>query len=483
MLVAASLVYERSRISQEQHQRLSTKAKVIDENINRQLEGVANALASVAQDFDELNGSPRWMERRLIALTDAMPGVRTLNVLDNTGHIVASNRENLIGLDLSGREYFQTAVRLADPNRLYLSEPFETVLGVYSINLVKVMVQPDGTVSHVISATLDPTFFQVLLSSVLFAPDVWVALAHQNGLLVLHYPERPELLGLNLNQPGSFFSRHMASGQPASFLTGIVKTTGAEGWMAQRTIDMSDLGIQGTLVVAVARSPRKALEQWTVLLAIGIATVVLASLVFSLGLLALHRMQDRARTVLAQEEYLRQKAEEEIRHMAFYDALTKLPNRRMLYDRLEQMLAASVRRGRYSALLFLDLDGFKQINDQFGHDKGDLLLQEVARRLQAETRQEDTTARLAGDEFVIMLAELHKSADEASRLAARVVEKVLAALAQPFDLDGTRFNCTASVGVTLFGAKDEPLDDILKRADQAMYQAKASGRNTYRSMA
>ncbi|MDV7390663.1 GGDEF domain-containing protein, partial [Arthrospira platensis SPKY1] len=106
---------------------------------------------------------------------------------------------------------------------------------------------------------------------------------------------------------------------------------------------------QGTLVVAVARSPRKALEQWTVLLAIGIATVVLASLVFSLGLLALHRMQDRTRTVLAREEYLRQKAEEEIRHMAFYDALTKLPNRRMLYDRLEQMLAASVRRGRYSA--------------------------------------------------------------------------------------------------------------------------------------
>lgn len=481
VLVAASLVHERNRIVREQEQRLITKARVIDENVQRQLQGVSNALLSVIHDFHKLKNDQDFLLLRLKALTDAMPGVRTINVLDGSGRVLASNRENVIGIYLSQREYFQTAVQRADPDALYLSEPFKTVLGVYSLNLVKVIVDPEGAVTHVITATLEPEFFQVLLSSVRFADDVWVALAHSNGRLVLHYPDRPDLLGFDLRKPGSFFSRHVESGQPSTFLTGQVVTTGEMAWMAQRTITAPELNMRGSMVIAVARSADQALEHWRLMAAIGAAIVVLVSCLSVFALWRWNLAQDKMHAVLAHEEELRREAEQEIRQMAFHDHLTQLPNRRLLFDRLGQLMAASIRHGRHSALCFLDLDDFKRLNDQYGHDKGDRLLQEVARRLQAAIRQEDTVARWAGDEFVIMLSELGGDAEEAGRRAGVVAEKILTSLSRDYDLDGLTYRCTASMGVTLFGRQDEPVDDIIKRADQAMYEAKATGRNTYRN--
>ncbi len=176
----------------------------------------------------------------------------------------------------------------------------------------------------------------------------------------------------------------------------------------------------------------------------------------------------------------RKAAENEINNLAFYDPLTSLPNRRLLLDRLKQAMGASARSGQFGALLFIDLDNFKDLNDNRGHQIGDLLLQQVGSRLVACTREGDTTARLGGDEFVVMLEDLSKLRHEAADHARVVGEKVLASLNQPYQLANSVHHSTPSIGVTLFGEHHGNLDEVLKRADLAMYQAKANGRNTLR---
>ncbi|MFZ1546286.1 MAG: EAL domain-containing protein [Candidatus Nitrotoga sp.] len=170
----------------------------------------------------------------------------------------------------------------------------------------------------------------------------------------------------------------------------------------------------------------------------------------------------------------------EIHRLAYYDFLTQLPNRRMLLDRMKQALAASIRSKHYGALLFLDLDNFKNLNDTRGHYIGDLLLVEVARRLNAIVREGDTVARLGGDEFVLMLENLSEDVQEAAIQAGLVGEKVCYAIASPYMLEGLELRCTASIGVGLFFGHEATVDDLLKHTDFAMYHAKKEGRNSVR---
>jgi diguanylate cyclase (GGDEF)-like protein/PAS domain S-box-containing protein len=173
--------------------------------------------------------------------------------------------------------------------------------------------------------------------------------------------------------------------------------------------------------------------------------------------------------------------EHAILSLAFFDPLTRLPNRRLLLDRLRHAVAATKRDGHGGALLFIDLDNFKTLNDTLGHDKGDQLLQQVARRLEARVpRQSDTVARHGGDEFVIVLEDLSAHQEEAAAQAELVAEKLLGAFNEPFHLDGHLHHASPSIGVALFDKDMKDIDELLKRADLAMYQAKAAGRNTIR---
>ena len=176
----------------------------------------------------------------------------------------------------------------------------------------------------------------------------------------------------------------------------------------------------------------------------------------------------------------RKRAEQEIERLAFYDALTGLPNRRLLLDRLQRSLAACQRSKNLGALLFIDLDNFKDLNDTLGHDMGDQLLSQVATRLVGSVREADTVARFGGDEFVVMLDNLNPELAEAAAQAETVAEKLLASLNLPFALGGQQHYSTPSIGITLFGDERLSVDELLKRADLAMYQAKAAGRNTQR---
>ncbi len=177
----------------------------------------------------------------------------------------------------------------------------------------------------------------------------------------------------------------------------------------------------------------------------------------------------------------RQRAsEDEIRRLAFFDQLTELPNRRLLLDRLQHALASSARTGRHGALLFIDLDDFKSLNDTLGHSVGDSLLKQVAMRLRSRVREGDSVARLGGDEFVVILEDLDKDLIAAAQQTEMIAGKLLAALAPTFWLGASQCHCTASVGATVFSGHAQAKDELLKQADIAMYQAKKAGRNGLR---
>jgi len=177
---------------------------------------------------------------------------------------------------------------------------------------------------------------------------------------------------------------------------------------------------------------------------------------------------------------LRKDAEEQIHQLAFYDPLTNLPNRRLLVDRLNHTMVSGNRSEDHGAILFIDLDNFKTLNDTKGHDVGDLLLVETAKRLQLCVRSGDTVARLGGDEFVIMLEGLGTEVGHAATQAKSVGEKIRETLNQTYHLRDAEYHGSCSIGISLFHGDSISVDDLLKRADTAMYEAKSSGRNTLR---
>jgi diguanylate cyclase (GGDEF)-like protein len=178
--------------------------------------------------------------------------------------------------------------------------------------------------------------------------------------------------------------------------------------------------------------------------------------------------------------------EQQIRHLALHDVLTNLPNRRLLIERISQAQLSSKRSLRYGALMFMDLDNFKPLNDAHGHEAGDKLLIEVANRLQKCVREMDTVARIGGDEFVVMLAELDTDESVSKQQAEKVSEKIRSILSEPYlinitDNEGVNVTvehyCTVSIGVVLFKGMTPSKEEIIKLADDGMYQAKNAGRN------
>jgi len=176
----------------------------------------------------------------------------------------------------------------------------------------------------------------------------------------------------------------------------------------------------------------------------------------------------------------RKASEERIKHLAFYDSLTELPNRRLLIDRINQALASSARKGQQGALLFVDLDNFKTLNDTRGHSIGDLLLQQVAQCLTSSLREGDTVARIGGDEFVVLLENLGEQSIEAAEKVEMIGINILNTLNRSYQLAGYEHQCTASIGANLFNGHQSSQEELMKQADIAMYQAKQAGRNSLR---
>ncbi|HEY0664443.1 MAG TPA: EAL domain-containing protein, partial [Gallionella sp.] len=187
--------------------------------------------------------------------------------------------------------------------------------------------------------------------------------------------------------------------------------------------------------------------------------------------------EERVVMFMVQDITQRKQSEEEVHRLAFYDPLTQLPNRTLLYERLQQSMSISARSGKFGAVMFIDLDNFKTLNDTQGHDVGDQLLKLVASRLARNVREGDTVARLGGDEFVVALESLSGTEKEAANQAEMIAEKIRSELGLPYQLGGIEHNSSPSIGITLFNGHHNSLDEVLKQADLAMYQAKSSGRN------
>ena len=601
-VVAVALAYERERTLRREGELMMLQARVVDENLGQQLAGMAAALTSVREHIAALQppGPSRQSSQHLKALSDAMPGVRVMIVTDARGIIRATSQPEVLGRDVSRRDYFQAALAHPSVEGVIVSPPFETLLKVYSLNAAKSWFDEGGRFAGIIAATLDPEYFKVLLDSVLYAPDMRSIVIHGGGRVLLSAPRLDPAPGVDLLVPGSFLSRHIASGREASLMSGRAVFSGDDRIAVYRTVQPAALHMDHPLVLSVSRAQAAVLAPWRKLAWLyGLAWLALALVVcactFALqrqhralvrmtllreresrehaekidlalagadmglweldlttgrgmanersqrmlglppmaaavDLSALHErihpddrdafdetlshavrggggifsLDYRARHESGQWVWLhsrgqptrwddngaplrltgthlditqRKQAEAQIAELAFHDPLTLLPNRRLLHDRLEQAQRLSARTGTFAALLFLDLDRFKWVNDTLGHAAGDQLLQQVAERLRDCVRRSDTVARLGGDEFVLLVHPLGDTRQQALDNVQAIVNTVLAALRQPVVLGTLRHTATTSIGVTLFCGTAQAPEQLLRRADQAMYQAKAAGRN------
>ena len=260
-----NLYQEYGRIANREQERLSAQARVIAENMERQLASANRALEEVRADLPHWTGGsvPGTETLRLKALISTMMGIRTMNIMDAQGKVIASNRPELIGTNLSYRDYFQAVKQHPESDMLlYVSPPFKTLLGAFAITLTRVISGPRGEFAGIVTATLDPEYFRTLMASVLYTPDMWDAIGHGDGLLFLMVPEREELQGMNLAQPGSFFNQHRDSGQVATVLSGKVYSTGEMRMMAQRTIQPIALNMDKPLVVSISRDLDAVFQPW-----------------------------------------------------------------------------------------------------------------------------------------------------------------------------------------------------------------------------
>ncbi len=713
---------EYHQVEVREYERLSSQAALIDKNLVSQIHVTRHALGSVAQhwaSWRSADGNTSPVNHRLAQISDTLPGVLSIVVLDASGRVVASNNDRLLGVDLSGRDYFQNARQHPDPQTLFVTPPFRSTSKHWVIGMYRVMQGADKKFAGVVLAGIDSRYFQTLLESVRYTPDVWSYLAHGDGRLFMVQPERPGTDGMILTDADSFFVKHMRRGQVASVFTGTVLVTGEDRMIAFRTIHPPELLMDKPLVIAISRDHKVVFANWldsamieTVMFAL-LLVVCFLSLYFyqrrqrasdrlslqqqetmqaseallyaifdaspdamlvsderdmvtmtnrqvehilgfteadlighSLSMLVPERfrakhaerldalsqtpvtrrtgpglnvkslrkdgsecdvevsvsrvstaegdlfvsaMRDVTERKQAQEQlriaaaafesqeamvvtdlnstilqvnraftsitgfsaedvvgqnprllksghhdahfyramwqtiqatgswqgevfgrrkngeiypkwltvsavrgddggvthYVgahhdmteQKKAQEKINELAFFDQLTGLPNRILLMDRVRQAMTACIRTGTCGALILIDLDNFKTLNDTLGHDCGDKLLEQVAQRLSVCVRAGDTVARLGGDEFVVVLVGLSLSTVDAASAAETFAQKILAALNAPYLLETATHHSTASLGATVFNGQQLTADELMKQADLAMYRSKDAGRN------
>jgi diguanylate cyclase (GGDEF)-like protein/PAS domain S-box-containing protein len=604
LLVAAVLLIYLTRTTHQQvfqleSERLSTQARVVHDHIVHQLFGTNRALASVRDHFpawSTTNNGMTLATEQMMILVDAIPLVRTMLILDAEGDVLASTRPEVLGKNFKDRDFYKAPASAPDRDTLYVSPPFRTTIGTWVINVVRMIPDKDGGFGGLVSASLESNELALSLDSVRYTSDMWSGLAHGDGKVFILRPEMGDITGSNvLEDPNSLTSRHLASGQMLSILTGKALTTQTDALMVQHTVQPAALKMDKPLIIALARRSYDMYAPWR-------ADATNHWLLFALctafsvpGLLMVQRRRrvseeeaaEAERALRASEQklltildsvdafiYLKDtegrylfanqavrnlwqtsideivghtdasffdlataenirhndqqvlieghvlKTEEtntvietgltftylstklplrdedgriyalcgistditaqkdhqhQLEHIAHFDALTGLPNRVLLADRLRQAMVQSARRKQPLGIAYIDLDGFKAINDTHGHDMGDRFLIAIAQRMKTALRETDTLARLGGDEFVAILVDLTEP--ESIR---PLLERLLNSAAEPIHLDQNVLRVSASIGVTLYPQSDDvDADQMLRQADQAMYQAKLGGKNRF----
>jgi PAS domain S-box-containing protein len=290
-LLAWGGLESRAEIENTERSRLQGQAYAVEQNLVRELGAVGAALRGVRADLAgwPVTGRAALVSARMKVLCEAMPGALKMQWLDATGRVLASNLPQLVGQDFSGRGYLQRARQQPDPGPLYVSEPFLSVLEVYSLNLSIALSGTQGEFAGVVSATLDPSYFHALLGSVRYAPDMWSAVVHGDGVVAVVEPADVRAQGLSVAQPGSLFSRHRESGQTSTVLSGRSIWSGDLRLVAQRTVQPVALAMDKPLVLAVSRSLAAVLAPWQRQTAIVAAIFLAAAAAAWMALIALQR--------------------------------------------------------------------------------------------------------------------------------------------------------------------------------------------------
>ncbi len=263
--VTQDIYLEHRHVETVEREQLLNQAKVIDQNMVRQFDSINRALTGIRGDviqWEKLKDGKERTARYLKALAEAMPGVRTILITDAQGTITSSNRENIIGQNFKDRDYFKAPLRNPSSATLYISPPFTTSLGVYSMSVTKAIVDSAGHFSGVISATLAPDHFEVLMDSVRYSPEMWVSLVHGAGTIFMMVPERDAMAGKNIALHGTFFTRHAEGKQITSVFSGTTYATGESRMVALRTVQPDSLQMDQPLVVAVTRDLPAVFAAW-----------------------------------------------------------------------------------------------------------------------------------------------------------------------------------------------------------------------------
>ena len=263
-IIAYTMYREHGHIEKRERERLSTQAKVIEENLAVQLEGIYLALAGIRKELPLCvgKGDIEHASSHLRAMADAVPGISTFLITDSAGTVTASNRKEILGQNIRHREYFQAPLKGHNLSTLYISPPFKSILGGFAINLALSIPGPEGEFAGVVSASLDPGYFSILLGSVLYTPDMCTALVHGDGKQFLMVPERNGLSGTDLAKPGTFFTRHRESALPATVMAGSAYATGEERLIAMRTVKPGKVPMDKPLVVSVGRDVSALYADW-----------------------------------------------------------------------------------------------------------------------------------------------------------------------------------------------------------------------------
>jgi diguanylate cyclase (GGDEF)-like protein/PAS domain S-box-containing protein len=555
-------------------ERMRSQALVIDQTLHRQLEGIRWALDGARTALAPDSGCNEVCRSTLLqSLRRAMPGVRALLAISAGGRIALSDDE-LGERHLDDRRFLERLRHMCDGRTLYISDPYEPQRGQFDIKVSMSLTSMDGCAHGAVSAILNPEYFDAVMRSALYAPDMTISIGDTDGRRLLYVPPDPGADGverlvvqrsMRLDDLDIDRSLVIALGRDAGRIgaeSRRLATTCLAGWtlfwlactsallFAQRrgaAIERLARAAEAERTAAAERvelalngaslglwdwhvpSGRRSIdgracailgytqEERTELAPGGDAFAIVhpddrdalrltldqhlrgATPAFEAEFRMLHRnghwvwVQSRGKVVeraadgsvvrmagTRSDISARKQAEADIAHLAFCDGLTNLPNRRLLMDRLGHALAKTERNGGHGAVLFLDLDDFKALNDTRGHDIGDRLLEMVAFRLQQVTRDADTVARLGGDEFVVLLEDLGSNAADAAVNAELVAQKVLNALGLAYTLEGQELRSTPSIGVSLFGTTHQVAHDLLRQADMAMYEAKSAGGATFR---
>ncbi len=327
--IGLNLYSEHGAVEAGERERLATQARMIDQHLGPRLATVYATLAAVRDNQGRwaANGGQAAVSRQLEILSDAMQEVRTLGIIDAKGVAVASSRPQLVGMNFVERAYFQTARAGGDPEVMYVSQPLKTVLGAFAINMVRVRLDARGRFAGVVMIVLDPDYFHTLLDSVRYAPDMRSALVHGDGLQLMMVPEREGVADVDLRQPESFFSRHLASARSESLLTGVAPATGDELMVALRTVRTEAAHMDKALVVAVSRELSAVFAGWRAGAYRQGGAFAVLTLVACLSLYLYQRRQQVYGRLLSARAAERKRAERELRESAArYQAVTESAN-------------------------------------------------------------------------------------------------------------------------------------------------------------